>query len=122
MEVRLRTTRKLKVTEVKISDEDSQALATLYQDQRYEALLNVMERACIELETAHINTAMGDPETILGGHLVCKAAWLFFAYIQKQVLGAHLMRQMEDKTPAEEPSLNDMLQGVEGIDAQQRWD
>jgi hypothetical protein len=70
-----------------------------------------MERACIELETAHLNTPAGEPEAVLGGHLMCKASWLFFAYIQKQVLNAYNSRAGDDEQnkPA---SLDDLLQGV----------
>lgn len=124
MEVRLRTTRTLKVTEPKVSDEELQALADLYQDSRYEALLNVMERACIETETAHFNTAASDPEAVLGGHLVCKASWKFFIYVQKAIRSAWIARQSDDKQVPQGTSLNDMLQGVEGVpdDLAQRWD
>jgi hypothetical protein len=112
MDVRLRTTRTLKVTEVKISEEERAELAELYKDARYNSLLNVMERACIEVETAHLNTSVGQPEEILGGHSVTKAAWLFFLYVQKQVLSAYNSRAATEE-PEESPTLNDYLQGVE---------
>lgn len=112
MELRLRSTRTLKVTEITVSGEEREQLAQLGADPRYEALLNTMERACISLETAHLNTPVGDPETVLGGHLLCKGAWLFFAYIQKQVLNAVHTRDNQEET-REEPSFDDIIQGVE---------
>jgi hypothetical protein len=116
MDIRRRTTRTLRVTELKLSPEERSALAQLYSDPRYESLLNVMERGCIELETAHFNTSTGNPEEILGGHAVTKAAWLFFAYVQKQVYNAYNAQEVE-ASQAEElsPSLEDMLQDFHGI-------
>ncbi len=112
MELKLRTTRTLKVTEVRPTPAELVQLTDLALDPRYEALLNVMERACIELETAHFNTPVGDPEAVLGGHCVAKAAWLYFTYVQKQVLNAYNSRVGTDEdTPP--PSLEDLLQGVE---------
>lgn len=112
MQVKLRTTRTLKVTEVALSSEERENLAQLYNDPRYEALLNVMERACIELDTAHLNTPIGEPEAILGGHAVSKAAWRFFIYVQKQILSAYNTRtDTGEEAPA--PSLDEFLQGVE---------
>src|SRR5215469_4447306 len=112
VQVKLRTTRTLKVTEVALSSEERENLAQLYNDPRYEALLDVMERACIELDTAHLNTSVGEPEAILGGHAVAKAAWRFFLYVQKQVVSAYNTRTISaPDTPG--PSLEEMLQGVE---------
>lgn len=108
----IRTTRTLKVTEVKISPENQAQLANLYQNAEYQALLDVMEQGCIELETAHLNTPLGDPEAILGGHAVAKAAWLFFTYVQKQVARAY-SSQIDRDEAGEPASLNDLLQGVE---------
>lgn len=113
MEVRVRSTRTLKVTEVRISDEERAELAELYKDLRYNTLLNVMERACIELETAHFNTSVGQPEEILGGHAIAKASWLFFAYVQKQVLNSYNSRAAATEEPQEPPTLDELLQGVE---------
>ena len=114
MELRLRKTRTLKVTEINLSPEEREGLAQLYQDPRYEFLLNVMERACIELETSHFNTSTGDPEAILGGHALAKGTWLFFTYVQKQVLNAYHTR-VEPEEPIEPPSLEEVLQGVDGF-------
>ena len=114
MEIRLRTTRKMKVTEVKVTDQEMEHLAQLHDDARYESLLNVMERACIEIETAHLNTSIADPEAILGGHLMSKASWLFFQYIQKQVLHSYHARTLADE-PVQEPTLEETFQGVEGL-------
>jgi len=113
MDIRVRTARTLKVTELRISDEEQQALADLYRDSRYEALLNVMERACIELETAHFNTSLGDPELILGGHAVTKAAWLLFTYFQRQVQNAYNSRTADEEGPSIPPTLDEFLQGIE---------
>lgn len=114
MEIRLRKTRTLKVTEVVMSNEEREGLAQLYTDPRYEFLLNAMERACIELETAHLNTGVGEPEAILGGHALAKSAWLFFTYVQKTVLNSYRTREQEAE-PAEPARLEDVLQGVEGF-------
>ncbi len=111
MEIKLRTTRTLKVTEVRLTDEQMAQLADLSMDTRYETLLDVMERACIELETAHLNTDVGSPEAVLGGHCMAKAVWLFFAYVQKQVLNARHTRTGGEEHN-ESPSLDDVLQGV----------
>lgn len=116
MEVRIRKTRTLKVTEVKISEEEQEQLAQLYKDSRYEALLNVMERACIEMESAHFGVPMGEPEAILGGFAVAKACWFFFTYIQRQCQNAYLSRAAADEGPEElPPTLEEVLQGVEGL-------
>jgi hypothetical protein len=114
MEVRLRSTRTLKVTEVRPNELEQVHLADLYQDARYESLLNLMERACIELETGHFNTPLNDPEGILGGHILCKSAWLFFTYIQKWVQNSYHSRAATEEVPQVEPTLEDMIQGVEG--------
>lgn len=112
MDTRLRTTRTLKVTEVEVPPEQREMLAQLYLDPRYEALLDLMERSCIALETAHLNTGVGDPEAVLGGHALTKGVWQFYIYVQKQVMSSYATRASEeDEAPA--PSLNDVLQGVE---------
>jgi len=112
MEIRLRSTRTLKVTELTLSAEEKEQLAQLYDDPSYNALLNVMERACISLETAHFNTGVGNPEEILGGHALARGVWLFFAYIQKQVDNAYHTRT-RDEQESPPPSFEDMVQGVE---------
>lgn len=112
MEIRLRTTRTLKVTELQLSAEKREMLAQLYDDPRYIALLDAMEMACISLETAHFNTSVGDPEAILGGHAMAKSAWLFFTYVQKQVDNAYHTRAGNEAEVAP-PSFEDMIQGVE---------
>ena len=113
MDVRLRSARTLKVTEARITAEELELLAQLHQDSRYQALLDVMERACIELETAHLNSPLSNPEEILGGHAVARAAWLFFQYIQKQVIFAFHSRSAADEEPVTEPTLEEVIQGVE---------
>ena len=113
-QIRARKTRKLRVTEPAISAEEKRNLAELYKDARYESLLNVMERACVEVETAHFNTPLGDTETILGGHLLAKGTWLFFQYVQRLVLNAYNTREGEPE-PEAPPSLEEMLQSVEGF-------
>lgn len=112
--MQIRKTRTLRPTEIKIPADELSLLAGLPGDPRYDALLNVMERACISLDTAHLETAISDPEAILGGHCVSKAGWQFFVYVQKQVQAAYYMRSKEgdDQAPA---TLEEMLQGVEGI-------
>jgi hypothetical protein len=119
MEVRTRKTRTLKVTELTLTAEDRRNLAELHQDPRYASLLNVMERVCIELETAHFNTPVGDVETILGGHVMTKSAWLFFQFVQKMVLNCYNSREQEPE-PEAAPSLEEMLQGVEGFPLQEQ--
>jgi hypothetical protein len=101
------------VTEVQVSAEERENLAQLYSDPRYETLLNVMERACIELDTAHLNTPIGDPEAVLGGHAVAKAGWLFYLYVQKQIVSAYNTRTGDEEAQPE-PTLEEVLQGVEG--------
>jgi len=112
MDLTIRTARTLKVTEQKISPGEMGQLADLALDPRYEALLNVMERACISLETAHLNTSPGQPEEVLGGHAVSKAAWMFFVHVQHQVQNAYHMRAGESTEEGPPDTLNDMLQGV----------
>lgn len=113
-DLKLRKTRTLKVTEVIVSAEETEMLAQLAMDPRYEALLNVMERACIHLDTALINVPTGEPEQILGAHAVSKAAWLFLIYVQKQVLNASYTRTPDDEsTPP--PNLEEVLQSLEGF-------
>jgi hypothetical protein len=45
---------------------------------------------------------------------VCKGAWNFFVYVQKQVEAAYNMRAGATEAVAE-PTLEELLQGVEGI-------
>lgn len=113
MSLTIRKTRTLSVTEIQISPEEQELLTQLALDPRYTALLNVMERSCVALDSALINAPVGEPESILGGHAVSKAAWLFFTYVQKQVQNAYNNRTGEGAEEAR-PSLEDMLQGVEG--------
>jgi hypothetical protein len=113
MEARLRTTRTLKVTEVQVTPEETAQLVQLLVDPRYIALLNVMERACIEIDTAHLNTPVSDPEAVLGGHCLSKGVWLFFTYIQKQVLNASYTGLKEDNGKQSPASLEEVIQGVE---------
>jgi hypothetical protein len=112
MELKIRTTRTLKVTEVQVSAEEQESLAQLALDPRYISLLNVMERGCIELETAHFNSPVGEPESVLGGHCVAKAAWLFFIYVQKAVMTAYNCRTGPDEE-TEPAQLDDVLQGIQ---------
>lgn len=112
MEVRLRTTRTLKVTEFELSPDKKEQLAQLYDDPRYIALLDALEMACISLETAHLNTGVGNPEEILGGHALAKSAWLVFTYVQKLVSNAYHTRT-SDEAESPPPSLEDLIQGVE---------
>jgi hypothetical protein len=111
MDVKVRSARTLKVTDERISDEERANLAQLYMDPRYVALVNVMERSCIALDTCFINASVAQPEEILGAHAVSKAAWLFFTYVQKQVLNCYTMQPGEEEE-VPPPSLNDVLQGV----------
>jgi len=108
----VRTTRTLRVTEQKLTPEEVGQLAELAMDPRYESLLNVMERACISIDTAHLETPSGDPEAVMGGHCVSKAAWAFFLYVQKQVQNAYLTRTGEEEENRPAASLDDLLQGV----------
>jgi hypothetical protein len=112
VELKLRTARTLKVTEIRVTPEEQEFLSQLAMDPRYTALLDAMERGCIELETAHLNTSPGDPEAVLGGHCVAKAAWLFFIYVQKQVLNAYHTRTGPPEEEAQPAALDDILQGV----------
>lgn len=112
MSLTIRTTRTLKVTEISIPPEEQELLVQLALDPRYEALLNVMERSCISIDTALVNAPLGEPEAILGAHAVSKAAWLFFTYVQKQVQNAYNTRTGEGAEESR-PSLEDMIQGVE---------
>ena len=114
MQLTIRSTRSLKATEIMISNEERAHLAQLAMDPRYESLLSVMERACIQLDTAMINCSSGEPESVLGAHCVSKAGWLLFTYFQKQVLNCYNTQpgEQEEVSP---PSLNDVLQGVEAL-------
>lgn len=115
MEIRLRTTRTLKVTELQLPPDKREQLAQLYDDPRYIALLDAMEMACISLETAHFNTSVGNPEEILGGHALAKSSWLFFTYVQKLVSNAYHTRTRDEQEVAP-PSLEEVIQGVETVD------
>lgn len=114
MEPTIRKTRTLKVTEIKLSEEEISDIALLFTDPRYQSLLNVMERACISIDTAFLETPIGDVETVLGGHAVSKAAWKFFEYVQKQVFSAYHSRT-QTAQPVEEPTFADLVQSVEGV-------
>jgi hypothetical protein len=114
VEPMIRKTRTLKVTEVRVTPEQQRELATLYKMSCYEALLDVMERSCIQIESCLIDAPVGNPEEILGAHAVTKAAWLFFHDVQKQVYSAY-QKQLGDEAPASKPSLNDVIQSMEGM-------
>jgi hypothetical protein len=64
------------------------------------------------LDTAHLNTSLSDPEAILGGHALAKAAWLFFIYVQKQVIRAH-SGEIDDEEAPEPAPLADLLQSYQ---------
>lgn len=113
---KLREARTLVVTEVLVSPEEQGELASLYKDSRYQnALLNVMERACISLDTAHINTPLGNRDEILLTFAVAKASWLFFTYVQKHVLNAYNNQSLEpDEKQA--PDLSEVIQSLRGME------
>jgi hypothetical protein len=111
MELKLRTTRTLKITELQVSPEEKELLAQLSQDPRYEALLNVMERACIEIDAGMVNAPVNDPEGVLGAHCVAKAAWKMFTYIQRQVLNAYHTRETGELEQSA-PTLEETLQSI----------
>ena len=117
MDLNIRRTRRLKVTQLDIPPEELSLLAQLPGDPRYDALLNVMERACISMDTAHLATPVSDPEGVLGGHCVSKAAWQFFIYMQRQVQSAYTMRtESEGQSKEPEPNPDDVFMGVEGFE------
>jgi hypothetical protein len=110
----IRTTRTLRVTEVRVDPERERLLAELYKMNYWEALLDEMEASCIQIETCLIDAPIGDPEEILGAHAVTKAAWLFFQHVQKKVYSAYQKHAGQD-IPAPKPSLNDLIQSMEGV-------
>jgi hypothetical protein len=111
MELKIRHTRTLKVTEVNPSREEQAQLAQLWGDPRYNALLNLMERTCIEIDSGLINAPVNDPEGVLGAQCVSKAAWIFFTYLQKKVLNAYQNREV-DTEEAPQPQFEELIQGV----------
>jgi hypothetical protein len=111
-EIKVRSTRTLKVTEEAIPKEERAHLAALYNDPRYLALVNLMERSCIAIDTGLVNAPVGNPEEVLGAHAVSKAAWLFFVFIQKAVLNCYTSQPGEEDEEVPPPDLNDVLQGV----------
>lgn len=88
----IREHRTLSVKDQALTEAELAMLSELSMDPRYQVLLDVMERACIEQETALINCPVEQPERILGEHAVSQAAWKFFTYIQRQVQNAHIHR------------------------------
>jgi hypothetical protein len=107
-----RTQRTLSVRDRAFSPEKLQRIARLALDPGYEDLLDIMEMACIEQETALINTPVEQMDRVLGEHCLAKAAWQFFTYIQKQVQNAYTQRTATDAYDAEEPSEEEHLQSV----------
>lgn len=112
MSLAIRSTRTLKVTDVKLTQEQIVQLARLSLDPGYETLLNVMEAACISIDTALINAAPGQPEEVLGAHAISRAAWQFFTYVQKQVVYAYNSRAGDEEVIPERPSMEDIFQGA----------
>jgi hypothetical protein len=112
MPLTVRTTRTLKATDIKFTPEQIQQLARLSLDPGYQTLLDLMESACISIDTAMVNASPGQPEEVLGAHAVSRAAWLFFTYVQKQVVYAYNSRAGDSEEPAPSPSIEDILQGV----------
>lgn len=112
----IRKERKLSVKDQKLSDEEKNNLALLFTDPRYESLLDVMERACIEQETALINAPGEEPERILAEHALAKAFWKVFVYVQNQVKNAFDQRagQGEEKDIDPVERENRRILGVEG--------
>lgn len=113
MPLTVRTTRTLKATDIKFTPEQIQQLARLSLDPGYQTLVDLMEAACISIDTAMVNASPGQPEEVLGAHAVSRAAWLFFTYVQKQVLYAYNNRAGDAEAEVDRPSMDDILQGVE---------
>jgi hypothetical protein len=108
----IREQRTISVTQLDLSPVAKAALSELSQGPYYPHLLDLMERACIEMDTALINTPAADPEAVLGAHAISAAAWKFFTYIQRAVQNAHNQHTAIEPEPPEPPSEEDRIQGI----------
>lgn len=66
--------------------DEKQALYNLVNSAGWPALLNVLERCCIEQETRLINREVEDDKGILAEHKMSKAYWQIFTRMQRDVL------------------------------------
>jgi hypothetical protein len=69
-------------------EDEKQALYNLVNSAGWTALLNVLERCCIEQETRLINRDVEDDKGILAEHKMSKAYWQIFTRMQRDVLRA----------------------------------
>lgn len=69
----------------RLSPAQRSALLQIRYTPGYEAILDVMEMACIEQETRLINVEVDKPETIVAEHRMAKAFWQVFTAVQKKI-------------------------------------
>jgi hypothetical protein len=110
---KLRTERTLTLVDLQLTQDAQVQLASLYNDLRYDALLDVIERGCILQDTNLINTPAHDEAKVLAEHKVSKAFWQTFVWIQTQVRQAHLTMTKQAEPEQEPPTEEEFLQGVE---------
>lgn len=105
----------------KMTPQEIGVLASFQNDPRYTALLDVMERGCIAQETALINADPADSEKVLAHHVLSKAMWQTFVWIQQRVedaraalteLEAEKKRQAERDARSPEEKEIDEIVGV----------
>ena len=112
-----RTQRTLSVRDQTFSPEKLQRIARLALDTGYEDLLDIMEMACIQQETALINTPVEQADRVLGEHCLAQASWQFFTYVQKQVQNAYNQRTANNATAADDAaeSFEDDQERLQGV-------
>jgi hypothetical protein len=93
----IRTERRFGVTS-QLTQLQRSRLTYLVQSETWSDVLDVLEMACIEIETDLINTPAEDEAAVLANHKLSKAAWKIFEQMQDKIL-AESSRYMESVAP-----------------------
>jgi hypothetical protein len=93
------------------------ALYRLSELPEYQALLDVIEMACVEQDTRLINTDAANPEAVLTEHRMSKAFWQIFVAIQKKVEyeREEFLGLQQKASAAEETSEDEDESGIIGL-------
>jgi hypothetical protein len=110
---KIRESRTLSLSNVPLSIDEKAQLATLYNDPRYDTLLDVFERGCILQDTKLVNTPAHEEVAVLAEHKLSKAFWELLVWVQAVVLQAH--RDITNEPEPERAPVSDeeFFQGVE---------
>jgi L-rhamnose mutarotase len=87
MNEEIRVERRVSVTE-KITPSAARNLYALSHSETWPDLLDVLERCCIEIESALISVDVKDTVAVLENHKLSKAAWVIFGRMQERIIEA----------------------------------